>query len=581
MWIYSTRHILKCKYGTELILHPRQRLFHDYFVTHLPSSSLHPDSKYVDWDVHKPGKDDATLSPESQKDSGRTVAPSSPAGLSRETTVVRIPIKRAKHHFGVSISRGSRPYNEDAYQAGTICIPTFASRQPLSWNRGVESWGKQQAKVAQNFNGDSQVFYYGVFDGHGGRECSDWLCEQLHSYIEKSTALFGIESTINVASDKDRPMSSTSLDAEKSAEYEDDISEKLSEPNSGGQLNGQEVDINPNNIRLDIINHEQKLLAEWKDVVGGYFKRFKPEYFSLLKVDPSALNGKKHSKVLPSHNNQGDERSDQTSALKAALMYAFLRADLDFISAQAKKESQDDPVLSDRALNEGDTLDNPYRSVKHIGGSKRFNGGSTCSIALISTPTTKPYWDPIAPCTLVTAHVGDTRIILCNTSSGQAETITTDHHPSHPVESRRLRRYAGGFVSDSFGEERISGLANSRAFGDMASKRLGISAEPDIKQLELGPGEYSFLVLISDGISGALGDQEVVDIVKESKTPEIAAREIVAFATEVSAEADNATALVIRLGGWERRSEGGVGSMGTKEMRDWRKAEAQTPRRRT
>ena len=86
-------------------------------------------------------------------------------------------------------------------------------------------------------------------------------------------------------------------------------------------------------------------------------------------------------------------------------------------------------------------------------------------------------------------------------------------------------------------------------------------------------------------MSGTLTDQEIVDIVKEAKTPEQGARDVVGFATEVggeggSGDADNATALVVRLGGWERRSEGGVGSLGTKEMREWRKSDAMDPRSR-
>ena len=124
------------------------------------------------------------------------------------------------------------------------------------------------------------------------------------------------------------------------------------------------------------------------------------------------------------------------------------------------------------------------------------------------------------------------------------------------------------------------GLANTRAFGDIASKRIGVSAEPEITTVHLASGEYSFLVLMSDGVSGTLSEQEVVDIIKEARTPEQASRDVVNFATEVSEDADNATCLVVRLGGWERRSEGGVGSLGTKEMRDFKKQEAENPRAR-
>ena len=183
---------------------------------------------------------------------------------------------------------------------------------------------------------------------------------------------------------------------------------------------------------------------------------------------------------------------------------------------------------------------------------------------------------------MLCAHVGDSRILLCDTATGLAQPLTSDHHPSTPTESRRLRRYApaGSMVSgDSFGEERIAGLANSRAFGDMGSKRIGVSAEPELTRVEMGPAQYSFLVLMTDGISGTLSDQEIVDVVKEARTPEDGARNIVKYATEVSSDGDNATCQVVRLGGWERRSEGGLGSLGTKEIRDARIAEAQDPRR--
>ena len=248
------------------------------------------------------------------------------------------------------------------------------------------------------------------------------------------------------------------------------------------------------------------------------------------------------------------------------------------MSAQVGKQ-EEDPVRADKAINDDDILGNPSRSSKHIGGPQRFKGGSTCSIALISTPTPSPFWHPSSPSSLVTAHVGDTRILLCDTATGQAVPLTSNHHPSLPEEATRLRRYAATFVTDSFGEERMSGLANTRAFGDMASKRMGVSAEPEIRRVELSPAEYSFLVLCSDGVCGHLSDQEIVDIVKDAKTPEQAARDVTNFATETKGDSDNATTLVVRLGGWERRSEGGLGSLGTKEMRDWRMNESMDPRR--
>jgi len=174
----------------------------------------------------------------------------------------------------------------------------------------------------------------------------------------------------------------------------------------------------------------------------------------------------------------------------------------------------------------------------------------------------------------VTAHLGDTRALLCRVSDGLASPLTTNHHPSSPSESARLRRYATAFVSDAFGEERFGILANTRSVGDVGQKRLGVTAEPDINARRLAPGEYAFAVLVSDGISAVLGDQEIVDIVKECNTPEEAARDLAEFVDEVGDVGDNATALVIRLGGWEKRCAGGNGWQGTKALREWRRNEA-------
>lgn len=110
-----------------------RRSFHDYFVTHLPSSSLHPDSRSSAGPHH--GLPRAASKPHTASSSQRSPSPAPLLGVNRDTTVVRIPLRSAKHHFGVAVSRGSRIYNEDSYQAGVIEIPAFAKRPPVNLTR--------------------------------------------------------------------------------------------------------------------------------------------------------------------------------------------------------------------------------------------------------------------------------------------------------------------------------------------------------------------------------------------------------------------------------------------------------------
>jgi len=514
---------------------------------------------------------------------------------SRDLTVVRIPLRSAKHHFGAYESRGSRTNNEDTNQAGTIDMPAFAKRTPMSLSRGqVARPSDGEGTSADSALGDPQVFYFGVFDGHGGSECSEFLRDELHGYIEEAAAEFELGSSLrgkqgNSLSDPrpSRPPKSSSEPKQSRVEMAgEEVQEEINLPTVevGGVSDEapkqaplkSEEPVPATADACKAVSLEQGLIDEWKNTVGGYFRRFKPQYFDL--PDPRSTSDPDIGR-----GNTGEECNNATVTLESVLTYAFLRADLDFITAQARKPDRDDPYADDHPLNKDEVLGRPSHippsGQNAIGGPNRFKGGSTASVALISTPTPAPFWHPTATSTLVVAHVGDTRILLCETATGLARPLTSDHHPSSPVESRRLRRFAGSVITDSFGEERITGLANSRAFGDMQSKRIGVSAEPEITRVELGPGQYSFLVLVSDGVSGTLSDQEIVDVIKEARTPEEGAKSVVDYATEISSDGDNATCLVVRLGGWERRSEGGVGSLGTKEIRDIRRAEASDPRR--
>ena len=539
---------------------------------------MHPDSKSASGPRHQLPR--SASKPHTPKSTNEP-SPAPILGSSRDTTVVRIPLRSAKHHFGVSISRGQRPYNEDNYQAGVIELPAFAKRVPISLTsrappssplqayrekqRRLQAGdgGEEEGVSASGASGDPQIFYFGVFDGHGGMECSEFLKESLHKYIEQAAEEFELKSTLKGASlngfielgrrDTSAGRQTTNRDFSTSGRV---LSPGTKDSRDAAVGN---LDI-PQDVNMEkVVELERSLMVKWKNLVGGYFRRFQPALFSVNKDDV------------------------KFASLSTVLTYAFLQADLEFVAAQARKPEEGDPVRSDAPLNQFDILDNPSVRIAdptvNIGGERRFLGGSTCSIALISTPSPTPFWNPNTPSSLMVAHVGDTRILLCRTSDGSAVPVTTNHHPNNPTEGMRLRRYAGMFVTDSFGEERMSGLANTRAFGDMQSKRIGVSAEPEIRRVELGAAEYSFLVLVSDGVSGTLSDQEVVDIIKEAKTPEQGARDVISFATEVTAEGDNATCICVRLGGWERRSEGGLGSMGTRESRDYRRQEAADPRR--
>lgn len=92
----------------------------------------------------------------------------------------------------------------------------------------------------------------------------------------------------------------------------------------------------------------------------------------------------------------------------------------------------------------------------------------------------------------------------------------------------------------------------------------------DLINLNPPLGKYwAFAVLVSDGISSELSDDEIVDLARGSPDPKTAAERILAFSEELGGE-DNATAVVVPLAGWGRIE----GPDKTKELREYRRKQA-------
>lgn len=237
-----------------------------------------------------------------------------------------------------------------------------------------------------------------------------------------------------------------------------------------------------------------KMLTAWRKEIGGYFARFRP---TVLKNYIGGLD---------------PDNTDQLS-LEARLTAAFLDSDLQYLRTEQPS-------------------------------------GAVASIAVVQSHDDKPFWES-SSYTITSAHVGDTRIMLCSTEKGGlAEVLTIDHHPDSQAEMDRLRRFTTAFTTDSFGTERFGSFANTRAFGDAKMKKVGVSAEPQLAIVDCDRDSYSFMVMVSDGVSGVLSDQEIIDVVKFSDAPASAAEAVVKLAEKLGTD-DNSTCCVVRLPAWE------------------------------
>ncbi|TFK56977.1 protein serine/threonine phosphatase 2C [Heliocybe sulcata] len=198
--------------------------------------------------------------------------------------------------------------------------------------------------------------------------------------------------------------------------------------------------------------------------------------------------------------------------------------------------------------------------------------GATASAAILhslDSPAT-PFFasERIA---LTVAHVGDTLVLLCSTDGGKPYAMTDIHHADHRNEAIRLRRMRGhALMTDSFGDVRWMGaLANTRGLGDLNYKQYGVTPEPEVRTKLLNGTEWAYMILVSDGVSDVVSNDEIVDLARDAPTPKHAADKILDYAEEMGSD-DNATALVVPLAGWDKIQ----GPDRTKELRKYRREQA-------
>ncbi|KAG1862159.1 phosphatase 2C-like domain-containing protein [Suillus subluteus] len=190
--------------------------------------------------------------------------------------------------------------------------------------------------------------------------------------------------------------------------------------------------------------------------------------------------------------------------------------------------------------------------------------GATASVAILHSLDTRPL--------MFRNHANsDARVLLCGTNDCLVRPMTENHHPDTLIEATRLRRMMGSsLITDSFGESRWMGaLANTRALGDLKWKPYGVTPEPDVRTMLLEGTKWAYMIIVSDGVSSILSDQEIVDVARGAPSPKKAAEQILSYSEELGGE-DNATVVVVPLSGWREIQ----GPDRTRALREYRSQQA-------
>lgn len=142
---------------------------------------------------------------------------------------------------------------------------------------------------------------------------------------------------------------------------------------------------------------------------------------------------------------------------------------------------------------------------------------------------------------LLVANVGDSRAVLCR--QGTAIQLSIDHEPSNEREAIETK---GGFVTKLPGDvARVDGqLAVARAFGDKTLKEH-LSSDPDVKAERISDDD-EFLIVASDGLWKVMNNQEAVELVRKTKDPKAAAKQLTEAALERKSK-DDISCIVVRF----------------------------------
>lgn len=125
-------------------------------------------------------------------------------------------------------------------------------------------------------------------------------------------------------------------------------------------------------------------------------------------------------------------------------------------------------------------------------------------------------------CTI--ANLGDSRAVLCRWNRDKvAIELSTDHKPTNKEEKARILKKGGRVERLSYngqpaGPYRVwaddegPGIAMTRTLGDIQAKQIGLISEPEIKHIELKPGDR-FIVVASDGLWDMMSSAEAVGFI--------------------------------------------------------------------
>ncbi|OAQ30716.1 protein serine/threonine phosphatase 2C [Linnemannia elongata AG-77] len=530
--------------------------------------------------------------------------------------ILRVHLDKYRDIVGLRSTRCQRKYNQDRYKVLVLDAPQLKTDPTITTTASTTATSSSTRVISQMDADHKTLFYFAIFDGHGGSNTADYLTANLDEYIEaaKPEMVPKVIKDLRKLGGYFRNFRPHFLEPFLPADFETKGSRDAADrarrqrrvhiPGKGGQVKPMIFIPHPNATEEE---QEQELesLENQATAAGTSVKGATPAPTEVplseeqrKQMERAATNKARVEMPHKNEEHEYDEDDDplviakrrnlnRTSPLPGGTTAYFgtdrseyaslvLRAE-DLTEKETRKQTATataTPAHIPTTMTLEQRLCLSFLQCDAELVRDKYRDGSTASVVIVQSKGA--FWETKDDLDLILAHVGDTRILLCEAPRGESIQLTTDHHPDAIVEADRIRKMAAYVSADSFGENMFLGqLANTRALGDIAMKPFGVSAEPELIRRTVKAREAAFLVLISDGISSVMSNQEVVDCVKLEENPTQAAANVLNLAEQLGAE-DNCTVMVVKLPAWGAKMPDL-----SKELREYRwQSEAQQSRAR-
>ncbi|KAF9182434.1 hypothetical protein BGZ51_004738 [Haplosporangium sp. Z 767] len=519
---------------------------------------------------------------------------------------LRVHLSKSRDFVGIRSTRCQRKYNQDRYKILVLNPPTlspeFSSIEASSTAgafSGTSSPGRQsnhnntnhshfRSTEGSQMDADQKtLFYFAIFDGHGGSNTADYLTAHLDVSIEQANPAMvpKVIKSLRKLGGYFRSFRPHFLEPFLPADFEKKCGPRrvreqnkvhikgkggqikpmifIPHPNATEEEQEQEMESLENRAVKEVTNEKTRdhrteshsIASTASEKEGGYVEAKNKEEMNKEEKNTEEDDDDSYDEDEDPFVIERRKQLNKTSPLPAGTTSYFSSDRSEYEQLTLKADNPTDVAAQkEREVPIPDTMTLEQRLCLSFLECdtdlirNNYRDGSTASVVIVQSKGA--FWETQEDLDLILAHVGDTRILLCQAPLGESIQLTTDHHPDAVVEADRIRKMAAYVSADSFGENMFLGrLANTRALGDTAMKPFGVTAEPEIIRRTVKASEAAFLVLMSDGVSSVMSNQEVVDCVKLEDNPTQAAANILNLAEQLGAE-DNCTIMVVKLPAW-------------------------------